>query len=95
LIIHSEAKILMVDTAWNDEQTKLILDWIEKKLKSRPLMTLITHYHEDRLGGIGEVHRRGIKTFSSDFYALPRLESNAKRSCNGTLLWNMPANGLS
>jgi metallo-beta-lactamase class B len=69
LIIHSDGKILMVDTAYNDEQTKLILDWIEKELKAKPLATLITHYHSDRLGGIGEVHKRRIETISSELTA--------------------------
>lgn len=65
LIIRSGAKVLLVDTAWNDEQTKLILDWIEKELGAKPAITIVTHHHEDRLGGIKEVHHRGIRTLAS------------------------------
>lgn len=57
--------ILLIDSAWNDAQTKLILDWIEKELHAKPTVAVITHAHEDRLGGIHEIHRRGIRTLSS------------------------------
>jgi metallo-beta-lactamase class B len=57
--------ILLVDSAWNNEQTKLVLDWIEKELKHKPAVAVITHAHDDRIGGIHEMHRRGIRTLSS------------------------------
>jgi metallo-beta-lactamase class B len=59
------ADILLIDSAWNDAQTKLILDWIEKDLKGKPSVAVITHAHEDRIGGIREIHSRGIRTLSS------------------------------
>nr|QST87831.1 ceftazidime resistance protein [uncultured organism] len=57
--------ILLIDSAWNDAQTKLVLDWIEKELKAKPAVAVITHAHDDRIGGIHEIHRRGIRTLSS------------------------------
>jgi metallo-beta-lactamase class B len=57
-------EILLIDSAWNDAQTKLILDWIEKELHAKPSLAVFTHSHEDRLGGIHEIHQRGIKTMS-------------------------------
>lgn len=66
LIIQFGTRVIVVDTAWNDNQTKLILNWIERKLKSKPSSIVITHYHEDRLGGIREVHRRGIQVIASE-----------------------------
>jgi metallo-beta-lactamase class B len=64
LIVKAGREVLLIDTAWNDKQTKLILDWIEKEWQTQPKFTVITHFHGDRLGGIREVHRRGIKTIS-------------------------------
>jgi metallo-beta-lactamase class B len=57
--------ILLIDSAWNDTQTTLVLDWIEKELKGKPSVAVITHAHDDRIGGIHEIHRRGIRTLSS------------------------------
>lgn len=57
--------ILLVDSAWNDAQTKLILDWIEKELNAKPSVAVITHAHDDRIGGIHEIHTRGIRTVAS------------------------------
>jgi len=57
--------ILLIDSAWNDAQTKLILDWTEKELKAKPSVAVITHAHDDRIGGIHEIHSRGIRTLSS------------------------------
>jgi metallo-beta-lactamase class B len=61
--------ILLIDSAWNDAQTKLILDWIEKELKVKPSVAVLTHAHDDRLGGIHEIHSRGIRTLSSGLTA--------------------------
>lgn len=57
--------ILLVDSAWDDAQTRLILDWVEKEWRAKPAVAVITHAHEDRIGGIHEIHRRGIRTVSS------------------------------
>jgi len=57
--------VLLIDSAWDDEQTKLILDWIEKELKAQPSVAVITHAHDDRIGGIHEIHSRGVRTLSS------------------------------
>jgi metallo-beta-lactamase class B len=65
LIAKSGNKVLLIDSAWNDAQTRLILDWIEKNLGSKPSYAVITHFHEDRMGGIHEIHRRAIPTIST------------------------------
>jgi metallo-beta-lactamase class B len=57
--------ILLIDSAWNDAQTKLILDWIEKELRAKPTVAVITHAHDDRIGGIHEIHSRSVRTLSS------------------------------
>ncbi|MEW6297471.1 MAG: subclass B1 metallo-beta-lactamase [Thermodesulfobacteriota bacterium] len=65
LIVQFGAEIVLVDSAWDDEQTKLILDWVQRELHALPSVAIFTHAHEDRLGGIHEVHARGIRTISS------------------------------
>jgi metallo-beta-lactamase class B len=78
LVIQCGTSALLVDTAWDDGQTKLLLDWTEKELKLKPLAVVITHYHADRLGGIGEVRRRGMKAISSELTAKLARENGSE-----------------
>lgn len=59
LVVKLPDGALLVDTAWDDAQTALLLDWVERELGSVTLL-LVSHAHDDRMGGIAEVHRRGI-----------------------------------
>ena len=55
---------LLVDTAWNDVQTARLLDLAAGR--GCPVRALVvTHAHEDRMGGLAEVLRRGIATYAS------------------------------
>jgi len=63
---------LLVDTAWNDAQTARLLDLAAER--GCPVRALVvTHSHEDRMGGLAEVLRRGIAT-----YALPDTVARAR-----------------
>lgn len=62
LVLAGSNGVLVVDTPWTDEQTALLLDWIDRELDPQVLRVVVTHAHKDRSGGIAEVHRRGIAT---------------------------------
>lgn len=64
LIYESGDGVYVIDTAWNCEQTVGLINWIEKKLKKTIKGFIITHWHVDCMGGIEEVHKRGIKTYA-------------------------------
>ncbi len=55
---------LLVDTAWNDAQTARLLDLAAARGCAVHAL-VVTHFHDDRMGGIGEVLRRGIPTYAS------------------------------
>jgi metallo-beta-lactamase class B len=38
----------------------LLLDWVERSLKARVEAVVVGHHHVDCLGGLPEIHRRGI-----------------------------------
>ena len=54
---------MLVDTAWDPEQTARILDWVEANLGAIHAL-VVTHAHDDRLGGLAEVKRRGIPSYA-------------------------------
>ena len=53
---------LVVDTAWTPEQTAVVLDWAEEQFGAVQAV-LVTHAHDDRVGGIETVQRRGIPSY--------------------------------
>lgn len=64
LIIQAGEEALVVDTAWTPEQTAQVLDWAEQHV-GPVRAVLVTHWHDDRSGGLPEVHRRGITSYGS------------------------------
>nr|WP_325063766.1 subclass B1 metallo-beta-lactamase [Alteriqipengyuania halimionae] len=64
LIVLREDEAILVDTAWTDGQTEDILRYAAVVL-DRPVRTaVITHFHQDKMGGIGALHRAGIETWA-------------------------------
>jgi metallo-beta-lactamase class B VIM len=51
---------LLVDTAWGEPSTRALLAWIEGTLKKPLRRAVITHFHDDRLGGGALLAERGI-----------------------------------
>ncbi len=56
---------LLIDTGWNDADAEAIVAaW--KRLPAPPIArALVTHFHGDRLGGIGALSRLGIPAFGN------------------------------
>jgi glyoxylase-like metal-dependent hydrolase (beta-lactamase superfamily II) len=66
LVVVLEHGLLLVDTAWTDEETGRILDWGGKTLGRQWIGAVITHEHADRDGGIGTLLARRIPTSALD-----------------------------
>ena len=64
LIVVDGEHAVMVDTPWTPEETAVLLDWVEKSLKARVEAVVVGHSHVDCLGGLPEIHRRGITSIS-------------------------------
>ncbi|EAY27131.1 subclass B1 metallo-beta-lactamase [Microscilla marina] len=52
LIVKTNKGVWIIDTAWDDDQTKQIIGWVKKNLKKPIQQVIITHAHDDRAGGI-------------------------------------------
>lgn len=61
LVVLGQHEALLVDTTWSDEPTALLLDHVETTYGRRVTHAVITHSHDDRMGGIRELLRRGIR----------------------------------
>jgi glyoxylase-like metal-dependent hydrolase (beta-lactamase superfamily II) len=63
LVVRGASGALVIDTAWNPEQTAAVLTWAEASV-GEIRAVIVTHAHDDRLGGLAEVQRRGIPSYA-------------------------------
>ena len=64
LIIVEENALTLIDTAWGDAPTALLLDWIEQQFGKVPDRAILTHSHDDRMGGARTLAERGIPAWA-------------------------------
>lgn len=60
LIIEDGETSLLVDTGWDARQGALLLDWARDTLRRPVRAAVVTHFHEDRLGGVPALVPHGI-----------------------------------
>ena len=65
LVLPGEEGALLIDTAWDDAQTIAILDWSQQNLGVPITRAVLTHAHEDKMGGVNALRDRGVETFAS------------------------------
>jgi len=66
LIIDSKEGLILIDTPWNNAQTETLLKLTKEKFKKDIILVIITHFHQDRLGGIEIIHKNNIETISTE-----------------------------
>ena len=80
LVVVGADRTLMIDTAWTNDQTELLLDRLEPHVQGRPIDLFVTHFHRDRMGGIGVTASRNIVS-----YAFARTVEEARRHDMGRI----------
>lgn len=69
LIVSTSKGIVLIDTAWdtggNHQKTEELLKMIKKKLKKKVVLALVTHAHDDSIGGIQALLDQGIEVRST------------------------------
>ncbi|EPG74106.1 putative beta-lactamase Bla2 [Leptospira fainei serovar Hurstbridge str. BUT 6] len=65
LIISTKSGAILIDTAWGNEQTVQVLQWIKENLKMPVRFAILTHFHDDRTGGIQELKNRNIPSYAN------------------------------
>lgn len=65
LVIDSSEGLILIDTPWNNEQTKELIKLTKDKLNKDFSLAIITHAHEDRIGGINTLLENKIDVRST------------------------------
>jgi metallo-beta-lactamase class B len=64
LIIQTSAGLVLIDTPWDDSLTEELLDSAKMRFNQDVVFAIVTHAHDDRIGGIRTLHKKGIKVVS-------------------------------
>ena len=65
LLAITNAGIVLVDTPWNNDQTKELLKMVKDKFDQPIKLAVFSHWHQDRIGGIDTLIAERIKTAST------------------------------
>lgn len=57
--------VVLIDTPWDTAQCQPLLDSIAARHKKKVVLSISTHYHEDRTGGLQFFASKGVQTYSS------------------------------
>jgi metallo-beta-lactamase class B len=66
LIVDTRGGLLLIDTAWTEAQTEVILRYGDSVLRQEWIGAVVTHDHDDRAGGVGALLRRRIPVAALD-----------------------------
>lgn len=73
LIINTGEGVVLVDTGWdsdgNTDNTRQLLQWVADSLRQRVRLCIVTHAHDDRVGGISALRKVGVRVISTPLTA--------------------------
>lgn len=73
LIIKTNEGVVLVDTGWdsedNTDNTQQLLQWVSDSLRQPVRLCIVTHAHEDRVGGIRALKKAGVRVVSTPLTA--------------------------
>ncbi|MEZ4776244.1 MAG: subclass B1 metallo-beta-lactamase [Bacteroidia bacterium] len=65
MIVIDDNEALIFDTPTNDRVSRELLDWVEQNLDCKVTGVVVTHFHNDCLGGLNTFHERQIPSYAS------------------------------
>lgn len=65
MIVEAEGGLVLVDTAWGEDETSALLEAIETRFDRPVLAAIVTHAHEDRIGGAPVLDAAGVPVWTT------------------------------
>lgn len=93
VVVRTSEGLVLVDTPWDNEQTKDLIALTREVFDQEFVMAVITHAHDDRIGGIDTLLENHIKTISTQLtreeakirgYKLPEAEVSIEQDTDFT-----------
>ncbi|UHA74980.1 subclass B1 metallo-beta-lactamase [Paenibacillus sp. 481] len=69
LIVQTKQGIVLLDATWSDKLAGQLVHMIESYFKQKVVLAIVTHAHEDRMGGVSGLIERDIEVRSTDMTA--------------------------
>ena len=63
LVVVGGREAALVNTAWTDEQTTRLVEWLGEEGGLHVTAVVPTHFHEDTIGGLAAAHRAGVCSY--------------------------------
>lgn len=76
MLIIKNGKALMIDTPMTEELTGQIYDYLKSYMNVEVVKIIVGHYHDDCLGGLEYLHKKGIESLALDLTRQKCIEYN-------------------
>lgn len=64
MVVVEKGEAIIIDTPTNDEASHDLMHYVQNILKAKIKAVVVTHFHEDCLGGLKYFHERNIPSYS-------------------------------
>ena len=61
----TDAGIILIDTPWDEDQTKQLIDTLQQRFNQKIVLCIATHFHNDRTGGFEILNKQDVETYTS------------------------------
>lgn len=70
LVLETSKGLVLIDTPWNDSLTDQLLQRLKQQFPDKQVTdAIVTHAHDDRIGGLNTLYKYGVKVHSTKLTA--------------------------